>query len=100
MDPFALGIISPFRLRYLDGIFHDGVDIELKKFLAGFLPRKLLKSLDRLSAVPRHLLNRLESFSDLFLFNRIKQELCVPENGGKGIIEIVSHAAGHLSQGS
>ena len=100
MDPFALGIISPFRLRYLDGIFHDGVDIELKKFLAGSLPRKLLKSLDRLSAVPRHLFDGLEGFPGLLILCGIEQKLCVPENGGQGIIEIVSHAARHLAQGS
>ena len=102
LDPFALGLIFPPGLRHHNHFPNQIIDRDRREFLISADARKFLDPADRLGAILRRTFDGLQPFTNLFraeMIELIGKELDVAQNDGKEIIEIVGHAARHLSQG-
>ena len=102
LDPSALGLVLPPRLRHHGHLPDQILDRDRRKVL--ILPDacEFLDPAYRFRSILRRTLDGLQPFANLFrteMVELIGEELDIAQNHCQDIVKIMGHPAGHLSQG-
>ena len=90
--------VSPARLRHLERVAHDGVQVHRHQRLVLAHAGEVLKPSHGLGAVEGRALDDLHPLAELRIGDLAERELGAAEDGREQVVEVVRHARRHLPE--